>query len=91
MVELLRQRLPPHLQVADFLGQLLDEVVGPDVVRDLAGGLAHLQRRTRTSVQAGGVKRDGERRRVSYCSSTLTSRFNQVRSALIKAFTPSTR
>lgn len=49
------ERLPPHLQVADFLGQLLDEVVGPDVVGDLAGGLAHLQRPQRTSVQAGGV------------------------------------
>lgn len=33
------------LQVADFLGQLLDEVVGPDVVGDLAAGFTHLQRR----------------------------------------------
>lgn len=61
MAETLYELLPPHLQVADFLGQLLDEVVGPDVVRDLAGGLAHLQGLTHTSVQAGGMKRGREK------------------------------
>lgn len=33
----------PYLQVADFLGQLFNETVGPDMVRDLAGGLRNLQ------------------------------------------------
>lgn len=47
---LLFNRLLPHLQVADFLGQLLDEVVGPDVVWDLTGGLAHLQKEQNATV-----------------------------------------
>ncbi|TNN63194.1 hypothetical protein EYF80_026658 [Liparis tanakae] len=33
----------PYLQVADLLGQLLNEMVGPDMVWDLAAGLSHLQ------------------------------------------------
>ena len=33
-----------YLQVADFLGELLDEMVGSDMVRNLTGGLRHLER-----------------------------------------------
>lgn len=82
MAETLCELLPPHLQVADFLGQLLDEVVGPDVVRDLAGGLAHLQGLTHTSVQAGGMKRGREKEKRESAAAPPLSPLASTRSAV---------
>lgn len=45
MLKFLHQSLSlklTYLQVADFLGELLDEMVWSDMVRDLTGRLSHL-------------------------------------------------
>ena len=102
---------PSYLQVADFLSQLFNEMVWPDMIRYLTGGLSHLQNNSRahwekkevgcwslTHIQQIRTNSEDVSDRVTITNwtvevtvRTLTSRFNQVLSALIKAFTPSTR
>ena len=95
-----------YLQVADFLGQLFNEMVGPDIIRYLTVGFSllktdgseqrevcHPEDKEQTEVMSpeGIQLLCFQKRPLRKLGPTLTSLFNQVFSALIKALTPSTR